>query len=626
MIRKYYQEPYRPLFHYTSQSNIINDPNGLVWHAGEYHLFHQYNVNNHIHWGHAVSADLVHWQHLPPALFPDSIGQIWSGSAVVDTHNSAGFQQGDEPAMVALFTYNEHVDAQQSQGLAYSTDRGRTWTMYQENPVLTGRGQKDFRDPKVFWDTQRNRWAMILACGNHVEFYVSNNLKTWQFTGTFGEGIWEGTWECSDLFEMPVEGAPNETAWVLITSMNNGSPAGGTGMRYFIGQFDGNSFIPFHAETPWLDMGKDFYAGVTWNNIPETDGRRLMIGWADNWRYRDYLPTAPFLGQFSCVRELKLVKDEGKLCLTQKPIEEHACLRNKHWQMQNISVPASMPLDEINAQALEIRLTVCGNGDSVFKLKIHSGSKTSVIGFAFGSGELFVDRHGSGELALTDYQECYKAQLSPRRSIDLHILLDRSQLELFADQGRTVMTDLLFPEDEAYTLELCADAGDVLVEQADIYELSSIWDKETAYYNKIPFEPISGQWAHTVSGIEGYSKDVGISILPQFQVHTSWAARIKITNYEAGACAGLVLNAKEKLVAYLDGMQNKLILSGHGTILSACDTHINRNRVYKLGVLAEGNLLKILLDDVPCLEHSLPEALNAGLYVHNTFAYFIPEY
>lgn len=385
-------------------------------------------------------------------------------------------------------------------------------------------------------------------------------------------------------------------------------------------------FVPFHTEAPWLDMGKDFYAGVTWNNVPEADGRRLMIGWADNWRYRDYLPTTPFLGQFSCVRELKLVKDAGKLCLTQKPVEEHACLRNKHWQMQNITVPTSMPLDEISAQALEIRLTVCGNRGSVFKLKLHSGNKTSVIGFSFGKGELFVDRQGSSDLTLTDYQECYKAQLTPRRSIDLHILLDRSQLELFADHGRTVMTDLLFPEDEAYTLELCADTGAVFVEQADIYGLSSVWDEETAYYNKIPFEPISGQWAHTVSGIEGYSKDVGVSILPQFQANTGWAVRIKITDYETGACAGLVLNAKEKLAAYLDGTQNKLILSKNGNLLAVCNTRINRNRVYKLGVLAEGSLLKIFLDDVPCFAHPLSEIQDAGLYVNHTFAYFIPEY
>ena len=339
MKRKpYFQDPYRPLFHYTAQSHVINDPNGLLYYDGEYHLMHQYNIHNHIHWGHAVSRDLIHWEHLPPALEPDTIGQIWSGSAVIDWNNTSGLQTGKEPVFVALFTYNEHVDSQQSQGLAYSNDRGRTWRKYWGNPVLTSGGKKDFRDPKVFWLESGACWVMVLACFDHVEFYQSENLLTWRYSGEFGrgEGSPAGVWECPDLFCLPVAEKPDESRWVLAVSVNDGAPAGGTGMQYFIGRFDGSRFENENSpETAlWLDYGQDFYAGVTWNGIPGADGRRLMIAWADNWRYRDALPTQLFKGQFSMVRELSLRQTPEGVRLCQRPVRELSALEDQREKME----------------------------------------------------------------------------------------------------------------------------------------------------------------------------------------------------------------------------------------------------------------------------------------------------
>lgn len=290
-------EKYRPKIHFSAEDYIINDPNGLVYYKGEYHLFHQYNINEQIYWGHAVSKDLVRWKRLPKAIAPDKIGQIWSGSAVVDEENQR---------MVAFFTCSEHETKRQSQGVAFSYDKGRTWEKYSGNPILTD-SREDFRDPKVF--RYEEKWVMILSGGDCVLLYESKDLIHWNQISSFkgNQESHTGVWECPDLFPMIVE-TTEERKWVLTVSVNDGSPAGGTGMQYFVGEFDGQKFIADSNQEKglWIDYGKDFYAGVTWNHVPKD--RRLMIAWADNWQYRDYLPTSPFKGQMSCVRELKLVQ------------------------------------------------------------------------------------------------------------------------------------------------------------------------------------------------------------------------------------------------------------------------------------------------------------------------------
>lgn len=268
-------EKYRPKIHFSAEDYIINDPNGLVYYKGEYHLFHQYNINEQIYWGHAVSKDLVHWKRLPKAIAPDKIGQIWSGSAVVDEENQR---------MVAFFTYSEHETKRQSQGVAFSYDKGRTWEKYSGNPILTD-SREDFRDPKVF--RYEEKWVMILSGGDCVLLYESKDLIHWNQISSFkgNQESHTGVWECPDLFPMIVE-TTEERKWVLTVSINDGSPAGGTGMQYFVGEFDGQKFIADSNQEKglWIDYGKDFYAGVTWNHVPKD--RRLMIAWADNWQYR----------------------------------------------------------------------------------------------------------------------------------------------------------------------------------------------------------------------------------------------------------------------------------------------------------------------------------------------------
>lgn len=481
--KKRRQEAYRPQFHYTAREHIINDPNGLVYYEGEYHLMHQYNVDNQIYWGHGISRDLLHWKRLPPALAPDEIGQIWSGSAVVDWNNTSGLQEGEEKALVALFTYNEHVDVRQSQGLAYSCDRGRSWHKYKDNPVLIpeeGKG-KDFRDPKVFWYAPLSCWIMALACFDRIAFYSSSNLIQWEFSGEFGqgEGSHGGVWECPDLFELPVEGEKERTKWVLTVSVNKGAPAGGTGMQYFVGEFNGKTFLNENPpeQVLWMDYGKDFYAGVTWNDIPKEDGRRLMIGWSDNWLYRDALPTFPFKGQLSFVRELSLRRREEGIRIYQQPVGElengrilKSC-KTKHMLKEEEKLPF-----QFFALDFSCKFETPDSKKGKVEIRLSSSEKEFVkIGYDFQKELLYVDRRYSG---LNPHKEFLGAYEAPVRGcegkIDLRILVDVSQIEVFAKEGEAVMTNLFFPEnyDRGYEISVHADGASGVVAEYEAWEIS----------------------------------------------------------------------------------------------------------------------------------------------------------
>ena len=300
----YYTEEHRPQFHFTPEEKWMNDPNGMVYYDGEYHLFYQYYPEDIVwgpmHWGHAVSKDMVHWEHLPIALFPDSLGYIFSGSAVIDWNNTSGLGDPDSypetPPMIAIFTHHNMAGEKagkidyQYQSIAYSNDKGRTWTMYSGNPVVPNPGIKDFRDPKVIWHEASQQWVMVFAAYDKVRIYISPNLKDWTFTSEFGIPGDERLWECPDLFPMKVE-ETGETKWVLITSIQKDAPNGGTATGYFIGDFDGKTFTGDYKKQYWLDYGTDNYALVTWSDIPEEDGRRLAIGWMSNWQYAQEVPT-----------------------------------------------------------------------------------------------------------------------------------------------------------------------------------------------------------------------------------------------------------------------------------------------------------------------------------------------
>ena len=460
-----HMEKYRPKFHFSAEKYIINDPNGLVYYEGEYHLFHQYNIQEEIYWGHAVSRDLIHWKRLANAIAPDEHGQIWSGSAVVDEENHR---------LAAFFTYCERGTEKQSQGLAFSYDKGRSWEKYEKNPVLTEE-RKDFRDPKVF--RYEDKWVMIVTGGNCVLLYESKDLIHWKqissFSGTDSDHV--GTWECPDLFPLRVQDS-EETKWILIISINNGSPAGGTGMKYFIGEFDGISFRPDgeKQEGHWLDYGKDFYAGVSWNNLP--DYRRLMIAWADNWQYRDFLPTSPFKGQMSSIRELKLKKRGRKFYLTQIPIEEMCALRKNKQEMHKMKMGAGeeWTLKDCS-EALDLELYYPTNkmGASSFGIRAVTGQgKQLEILFSKEERSCTVDRMNTGLNPHENFPGKYKAKVDfEKEYLNLRLILDVSQSELFINDGELVFSNLIFPE-EPYQLKLFAEGGDLEIERSAIYELT----------------------------------------------------------------------------------------------------------------------------------------------------------
>ena len=293
---------YRPLFHFTPKQGWMNDPNGMIYLNGQYHLFFQHYPDSTVwgpmHWGHATSSDLVQWKEQPIALYPDSIGMIFSGSAVLDKNNTSGLGRGGIAPLVAIFTQHFMPGEKagrtdfQNQSIAYSLDEGKTWTKYAGNPVLKTPNLKDFRDPKVIWHAPTQKWIMSLAVADHVEFYSAPDLINWTKESEIGKNLFAhgGVWECPDLLHFNLNG---KTIWVLLVSMNPGGPNGGSATQYIVGDFDGHVFKPFSADIKWMDYGPDNYAGVTWSNTP---GRSVFMGWMSNWLYAAKLPTAPWRG------------------------------------------------------------------------------------------------------------------------------------------------------------------------------------------------------------------------------------------------------------------------------------------------------------------------------------------
>lgn len=452
--------PWRPWFHYTAEQHQINDPNGLFWLDGLYHLCHQYNVDGEVHWGHATSTDLIRWTHLDPALYPDDLGQIWSGSAVVDQDNTSGLQSGPNPPVVAYFTYSARDSGTQSQGRAFSTDGGRTWTKDPANPILPNEGRRDFRDPKVLWHQRTARWVMVVTVGQQLEFLASTDLKSWSVVGTFGNGhgAHDGAWECPDLFEMPVEGRPGETRWVLSVSVIDGAPAGGSGMQYFVGSFDGTSFTNDHPASTvlWQNHGPDCYAGVTWGDAPVPDRRRLMIAWTDNWRYREVVPTSPFNGQLSTVRELTLIETPDGLRLVQSPIDSYQELRDSAVARRDLDVSGSLVLDGAEGASLdlEVELEVPPTGEAGVDVLVGPDHRTR-IGYDTGSGTVFLDRSRSGVVPQRDgsslggeWAARFDAPLAVAggERVRLRILVDRSSVDVYANAGRAQLSALVLPE------------------------------------------------------------------------------------------------------------------------------------------------------------------------------------
>ena len=464
--------PHRPQFHFSPKENWMNDPNGLVYYKGEYHLFFQYYPNATVwgpmHWGHAVSKDLIHWEQLPIALYPDSLGLIFSGSIVIDSLNTSGLKSGEEAPMIAIFTYHDLVKEKndslncQFQGMAYSNDKGRTWKKYATNPILKNGLFKDFRDPNVFWYAPKSKWMMTLAVGDHVEFYTSKDLKGWTKTGEFGknEGSHGGVWECPSLIKIKIEGTKKEK-WVLIQSIGRGGPIdGGSATQYFIGTFDGLTFKNENTNEKilWLDHGSDNYAAVVFCNAP--DNKQILLGWMSNWLYATKVPTEKWRSAMTLPRELKLKNTENGLRLFQEPVKAFKELRKKQVFMQDGSINKKDTIKVIrNSKLNEIYLEITPNKSKSESFSIVASNNVGEqleIGYNAESRSYYIDRTKSGNV---NFEKSFSSvALAPRTStnseIKLHIFLDVASVEVFCDDGETVMTDIFFPTEDFSKIDL----------------------------------------------------------------------------------------------------------------------------------------------------------------------------
>lgn len=472
----------RALYHFAPPTNWMNDPNGMVYTNGEYHLFYQYHPASDVwgpmHWGHAVSKDLINWQHLPVALYPDDHGMIFSGSAVVDKNNTAGFGRN---SIVAIFTHDK--DGTESQSLAYSTDSGRTWMKYAGNPVLFARsGTPDFRDPKVFWYGQNDsgHWVMCLAVRDRIMFYISPDLIHWTYSGSFGPGYGSttGVWETPELFEIRVDDG-TETRWVLVVGLQNGAPAGGSGTQYFVGTFDGKTFT---SENPpetvlWADYGADYYAAQSWNDEP--NGRRLLIAWMNNWDYARVIPSSGQRGIFSLIREVSLMQTVDGIRLVSKPIPEYQNLRRKHLHWENeIVTPEVNLLADVHGRSLEIfaEFKVTDEVDCFGFHVLLGKDEQTTISYSIKDKQLSMDRTKSGIVDFKDsFARNHLAELLPiENMIRLHIFVDSSSVEVFANDGQVTFTESVFPSEDSQGLELFVQGGAVLINSLDIYQFNPI--------------------------------------------------------------------------------------------------------------------------------------------------------
>lgn len=467
------REKFRPVYHFTPAYGWMNDPNGMVYKDGVYHLFYQYNpygsMWGNMHWGHATRTDLVRWEHHGVAVSPDALGTIFSGSCVVDRENTAGFGAG---AIVAFYT---SASDRQVQSMAYSLDDGKTFKKYARNPILTST-QRDFRDPKVFWHAGTKRWIMILAVGQEMEIYSSPNLKEWTLESKFGEGqgAHGGVWECPDLLELPVEGTELKK-WVLVCNLNPGGPFGGSATQYFVGTFDGKRFVnEAPGKTKWMDWGKDHYATVTWSNAP--DGRAVALAWMSNWQYANDVPTRQFRSANSVPRDLSLYTSEGETYVKVTPSPELLKLRDKGSRKRAFKVDRGYNLNPLlndNPGTYEIEMTIRNKDADIIGLQLFNSKGEEVeMYYDLTENRFVMDRTKSGETAFSkDFPAVTTAPVEGGRELKLRLLVDRSSLEAFGNDGRFAMTNLVFPSEPYNRISFYAKGGSYQVTSFVVYKL-----------------------------------------------------------------------------------------------------------------------------------------------------------
>lgn len=493
---------YRPEYHHTPLYGWMNDANGLVYKDGEYHLYFQYNPYGskwgNMHWGHSVSKDLVHWQHLDPAIARDTLGHIFSGSTVIDKNNSAGY---GKDAMIAFYTSasDEHG---QIQCMAYSNDNGRTYTKYENNPILTPfDGLKDFRDPKVFWYEPAQKWYMIVSADKNMRFYSSTDLKQWEYLSQFGEGygVQPNQFECPDFIQLPVDGNKDNMKWVMIVNINPGCPFGGSATEYFIGDFDGKEFKCDTGKnvTKWLDFGKDHYATVCFSN---TGDRIIAVPWMSNWQYANVTPIRQYRGANALPRELSLYTKNGEIYMAANVVKETEALRKSTRNIESLSVEGETVIDSITDglnSGVELEMDIVpGKAQTVgFDIMNAKGEKTKIY-LDLKSARAVMDRTESGLIAFGEKAEPHFKENHDRRktesinyindfalgtwaplslcegkSYHLNVFVDKCSVELFVDGGRIAMTNLVFPTDVYNSLRFYTEGGKAEVKNLSIHKL-----------------------------------------------------------------------------------------------------------------------------------------------------------
>jgi len=476
-------EKYRPAFHHTPLYGWMNDPNGMFYKDGVWHLYYQYNPYGskwqNMTWAHSSSTDLINWEHHGNAIEPNGLGSVFSGSCVVDKDNTAGFGKDE---IIALYT---SAGVNQMQSLAHSSDNGATFTIYPGNPILTL--ESEARDPNMFWNEETNEWNLLLAhaLDHEMLIFTSPDLKNWTFRSAFGKGLGAqgGVWECPDMFRLPVKGS-DEKKWVLICNLNPGGLFGGSATQYFVGDFDGKTFTvdtPASGKVPtkWMDFGKDHYATVSWSNAP--DNRRVVIGWMSNWQYAAEVPTKQFRSANTLPRDVSLFRaDDGEYYLSTVPSPEAFAMRDK----KTLSVkskavgnsPKKFSLPAANDGICEIELSFNSKKASavILTLSNEKGEKVDMT-FDPSASTFSFDRTKSG---ITDFSQDFPAVVTAptlRKSTaqSVRIFIDRSSIEVFDGEGNFVITNLVFPTIPYKTLSIVADGGRAQINSLDIYSIKN---------------------------------------------------------------------------------------------------------------------------------------------------------